>query len=126
MIIDIRDAGLNALVRLSKPRPSRFDVPLLAGPVTPGDEPTVEICRSYSYRLNLTNYGRSYEHVDFFASRKVSCPRSSSAYVSEDIYEECKAEVRAAVKDWLEAFDQKRKAVRAGAADVAELERGAA
>lgn len=84
-------------------------LPILPGPGNrAGADTTIEVCRSYSYRLNLTNYGRSYEHVDFFASRKIACARSAAAWVSQEIYEECVSEVREAVKDWLEAFNRKR------------------
>jgi hypothetical protein len=59
---------------------------------------TIEVCRSFSYKLNLANHGGpAYEAMDFFASRKMSCARDSADFVSQQIFEECVAEVRAAV-----------------------------
>ncbi len=56
----------------------------------------VEICRSFSYKLNLSNYGGpQYESADFFCSRKMQCHVEAHALVSQTIFEECFEEVRA-------------------------------
>jgi hypothetical protein len=79
----------------------------------------IEVCRSFAYKLNLANYGGpQYESADFFASRKMQCDAEAAAWVSQQLYEECVAEVRATVA----AFIADMKAKRAG--DQRELEAG--
>ncbi len=69
----------------------------------------VEVCRSFSYKLNLQNYGGpAYESVDFFASRKCSAPAESQAMVSEVLFEDCFAEVKQAKDDFITAMQARR------------------
>lgn len=69
-----------------------MDIPIIGVPAEISK--TVEVCRSFSYRLNLGNY----EHADFFASRKIQCAAEAAGWVSETIYEECVEEVRSAIR----------------------------
>lgn len=74
-----------------------LDRPILIGAAAePGKR--VEICRSFSYKMNLANYGGpQYESVDLFASRKMECAAEAADWISQQIFEECVAEVRAGV-----------------------------
>lgn len=73
------------------------DIPII-GAKPAGDEPMVEVCRSFSYKLNLENHGGPrFENADFFASRKIQCAQSAVKWVSQEIFEECVLEVRQAV-----------------------------
>ncbi len=64
----------------------------------PNPDSRVELCRSFSYRLNLDNCGGpKYEHLDFFASRKMECAYRDRLWLSEMLYQECAAEVAEAV-----------------------------
>jgi hypothetical protein len=68
----------------------------------------VEVCRSFSYKLNLANAGGpQYESADFFASRKMQCASEDAAWISEQIYEECVAEVRGAVAAFIAEMKRK-------------------
>ena len=59
---------------------------------------TIEVCRSFSYKLNHELYGGPrYENSDYFASRKSTVPLGDDAAESERIYQECRAEVMLAV-----------------------------
>lgn len=55
---------------------------------------TVEICRSFGYKLNAGNY----ESRDFFCSYKTEAPKEQEHEVSQSAYEFCEEEVLAAVK----------------------------
>lgn len=83
---------------------------------------TIEICRSFSYKLNLENHGgRKYESADFFASRKMTCSVEDQGWVSQQIFEECVAEVRAAAAAFIESVKQ-RKERKPVAGNARELE----
>lgn len=86
---------------------TRFDgVPIIG---KPRDQQTVEVCRSFSYKLNLGNCGGpQYESADFFASRKIQCAAEDAEWVSQQIYEECVAEVRTAVANFKVELRRKR------------------
>lgn len=59
---------------------------------------TIEICRSFSGKLNHQLYGGNpYESSDYFASRKIEVPEDQAAEESERIHQECRAEVQAAM-----------------------------
>lgn len=58
---------------------------------------TVEICRSFGYKLNVGNY----ESRDFFCSQKLECSASDAEIVSEGCYEFCKDEVLRSVAAYL-------------------------
>ena len=57
---------------------------------------TVEICRSFSFKLNVGNY----ESRDFFCSEKASCPSDQAEAGSRMLYEFCKSEVMHAVRQY--------------------------
>jgi hypothetical protein len=70
----------------------------------------VEVCRSFSYKLNLENHGGPrYENADFFASRKEECPADKAAEVSQRLFEECMAEVRASVARFIGTMQQRKR-----------------
>jgi hypothetical protein len=70
---------------------------------------TVEVCRSFSRKLNLANYGGAqYEAADFFASRKLSCNVEDAGWVSQQIFEECVHEVQASMAAYIEAMANRR------------------
>jgi hypothetical protein len=77
----------------------------------PGEQRTIEVCRSFSYKLNLANQGGpAYESADFFASRKMTCALEDVEWVSQQIYEECVAEVRSAVAGFISEMQRKKQA----------------
>ena len=93
---------------------------LIIGPARPAEQAqTVEVCRSFAYKLNLANHGGpAYESADFFASRKMACAAADAEWVSNQIFEECVAEVRSAVDAFIVAMKAKigaRAASRAAA-----------
>ncbi len=53
----------------------------------------VEICRSFTFKLNTGNY----QSCDFFASQKAEVPEKDAVKTSEALYEFCKSEVIASV-----------------------------
>jgi len=99
-----------------------LDRPLLIGvPHEPAKR--IEVCRSFAYKLNLQNHGGNpYESADFFASRKMECEAEAAEWVSDQIYEECVAEVRASVAAFIEEM-RRKKAVRAGEPSLSEQRR---
>lgn len=74
-----------------------MEIPILRGPAR--DEPLmIEICRSFSYKLNCANHGGpAYESMDFFASRKLMVEYGDRDAMSEQLYQECQDEVKQAV-----------------------------
>jgi hypothetical protein len=95
-----------------------MEIPILKGATAPASQP-VEVCRSFAYKLNLQNHGGpAYESADFFASRKMQAAPDDVAWVSQQIFEECVAEVREAVRLFIEEMK-----ARAGARIVAQKER---
>lgn len=64
------------------------DIPLIGTPAQPSR--TIEVCRSFAYKLNLGNY----ESADFFCSRKLQCAESDASWVSQQLFEECVEEIR--------------------------------
>lgn len=84
------------------------DIPVI-GARQPQADKTVEVCRSFAYKLNLANHGGpQYESADFFASRKMECAASDAQWVSEQIYEECVQEVRDTVARFIAEMQRKR------------------
>ena len=70
-----------------------IDIPILGQ--KPAAPVLTEVCRSFSYKLNLANHGGpQYESADFFASRKITCNAEDATWVSQQIFEECVEEVR--------------------------------
>jgi chorismate mutase len=56
-------------------------------------EKTIEVCRSFSFKLNLGNYS----NADFFCSQKAEVLEGDAEKVSEQLYEFCKKEVMKSV-----------------------------
>lgn len=56
----------------------------------------VEVARSFSYKLNCGNY----ESRDFFCSQKAECNAEDAEYISERLYQFCKSQVLAAVREY--------------------------
>ncbi len=64
----------------------------------PNPDALMDVCRSFSYHMNLEHYGGlKYEHLDFFASRKMEVAYRDRHWLSEMLYQECVAEVMQAV-----------------------------
>jgi hypothetical protein len=85
-----------------------MDIPIIGKRIQ--EQRTVEVCRSFAYKLNLANHGGpQYESADFFASRKLECSSEEVEAVSEELYEECLTEVRNAIASFL--VEMKRKKV---------------
>lgn len=84
---------------------------IIGGKRESGTAATVEVCRSFAYKLNLANHGgNAYESADFFASRKIQCAAEDAEWVSQQIYEECVAEVRGCVAAFIEEMRRKKSA----------------
>lgn len=82
------------------------DIPILGR--KPETQALVEVCRSFAYKLNLENHGGPrYESADFFASRKMQCAAEDADWVSQQIFEECVAEVRESVTRFKEEMHRK-------------------
>lgn len=97
--------------KLKTPAKDRsFDIPII-GQREPAAAPapiqTIEVCRSFAYKLNLQNYGgKQYESIDLFASRKITCGVDDQKWVSEQIFEECVEEVRTTREKIIERIQQ--------------------
>ena len=77
-----------------------MDIPIIGS--THAQPAKVEVCRSFSRKLNLANYGGAqYESADFFASRKIECSSEDATWVSNAIDEECVTEVRDAMAAYI-------------------------
>lgn len=59
----------------------------------------VEVARSFSYKLNMGNY----ESRDFFCSQKAECYEKDAPELSEKLYQFCKAQVLASVREYQES-----------------------
>ena len=93
-----------------------LDRPILIG--TPRSDPrTVEVCRSFAFKMNLQHYGGNpYESCDIFSSRKMQCDESARHMVGEQLFEECVEEVRASVRKVAESLQRKTAGRERGAA----------
>jgi hypothetical protein len=56
----------------------------------------VEIVRSFSYKLNVGQY----ESRDFFCSQKAQCDAGDAARTSAALYQFCKTQVLASVREY--------------------------
>lgn len=66
--------------------------------IKPPREPrTVEIARSFTYKLNVGNY----ESRDFFCSQKGTCPEDEAEDLSERLYYFCRTQVLKAVAEYM-------------------------
>jgi hypothetical protein len=57
----------------------------------------VEICRSFSYKLNCGNY----ESRDFFQSMKAECAMEHAEDISDRLHQFCKSQVMRSVREYL-------------------------
>lgn len=81
----------------------------VAGP-TPASG-TIEICRSFAYKISLQNYGgNQYESADFFCSRKMACKVEVAAMVSESLFEDCLLEIQGSIRKFISDAQSKRAA----------------
>jgi hypothetical protein len=86
-----------------------MSIPIIGQQKQPAE--MVEVCRSYAYKLNLQNHGGpAYESCDFFSSRKIQCAPEDAGWVSQQIFEECVAEVRASVIAVITEMNRKKAA----------------
>jgi len=60
-------------------------------------ELTVEVVRSFSYKLNVGNY----ESRDFFCSEKAQCKAEDAEHISDLLYRFCKTQVLEAVREYM-------------------------
>ena len=65
-------------------------------------EKKVEVCRSFSFKLNAGNY----ESRDFFCSQKAEVPESEAVKTSESLYKFCKSEVIKSVNEYKNEMSQ--------------------
>lgn len=83
-----------------------MDIPIIGQRTAP--QKTIEVCRSFARKINLATYGGpQYESADFFASRKLECNEDESAWVSQQLFEECIAEVAESVNAYVAAMKSK-------------------
>ena len=57
----------------------------------------VEVCRSFSFKLNVGNF----ESRDFFCSQRAECRAEDAEEISERVHAFCKAQVMKAVREYL-------------------------
>ena len=90
-------------------------------------ETSVEIARSFSFKLNVGNY----ESRDFFCSQKAECKVKDAEQISEALYEFCKGEVINSVNAYkveltrLKTEGARAKEIKDIAKDEAQLDAGA-
>ncbi len=82
------------------------DGALIINPQGDEKQPTVEVVRSFSFKLNLGNY----QSADFFVSQKQACAKDEADQVSTDLYDWCYAQVMESVKD-VQAKQAKKQAL---------------
>jgi len=71
----------------------------------------VEIARSFSYKLNVAQYGgNQYESRDFFCSEKAECAIEDAPEVSAALYMFCRNEVLKSVSDYLRDLRKQKEA----------------
>lgn len=81
------------------------------------DETTIEIARSFSFKLNAGNF----ESRDFFCSQKAECKWKDAEATSQALYDFCKNEVLKSVNQF-RAVDTKK--VKDAAKEESQLDAG--
>lgn len=76
-------------------RPILFDADGKAALAPEAAPRMVEICRSFSFKLNLGNY----QSCDFFASEKSTCTEAEAEDLSAALYQFCRTEVMKSVQE---------------------------
>ena len=93
---------------MKQPRAQRKQQAAQPAPQIIPQPPMVEICRSFSYKLNVGGY----ESRDFFESRKVQTSWEQAEQVSQDLFEMVRESVMRSVKQYRQLLaTQKRKGV---------------
>ena len=69
----------------------------------PQPDRTIEIARSFSYKLNVGNY----ENREFFCSQKTECLESEAEVASERMYEFCLRQVLKAVAEYIRLREER-------------------
>lgn len=64
----------------------------------------IEICRSFSYKLNVGNF----ESRDFFCSQKAECEEGDADKISKALAQFCKEQVISEVNDYIKGKDFER------------------
>lgn len=78
-------------------------------------EKTTEVTRSYSFKMNLQNYGgNQYESIDLFCSQKTSCRMDQVEDASIALYSFCRSQVLAARREAIDNLQRKKQATQAG------------
>ena len=75
-----------------------------AAPRKPKYIGTIEICRSFSFKVNRERYegaAARYESMDFFMSHKAECMISDAEKTSEALHQFCKSQVMKAVGEYI-------------------------
>ena len=62
------------------------------------EDKLIEVCRSFSYKLNAGNF----ESRDFFCSRKAECLESEASEKSKELHGFCEQNVMDSVQEYLE------------------------
>jgi hypothetical protein len=71
---------------------------------------TVEIARSFSYKLNCGNY----ESRDFFCSQKAECSAEDAEAISDALHAFCKRQVMQAVTEYQASQEAAQRVRRVG------------
>lgn len=66
----------------------------------------VEVCKSFSYKLDMKRYDPWYENRDFFCSAKSECSIEDSVEVAAALYQFCRASVLRDVKEYIAEVKQ--------------------
>jgi hypothetical protein len=73
---------------------------------------TVEIVRSFSYKLNAEMYGGNrFESRDFFCSQKAQCDASDAEEIAELLHEFCKHVVLEDVRSYIRSIRERKEAL---------------
>ncbi len=77
-------------------------------------ERVVEVCRSFSRKINLEHYGgKSYESADFFASRKTQASSDDHERVWLQLFEQCVGEIHESMLWYVHEMRARRAAANA-------------
>lgn len=72
---------------------------------------TVEVCKAFSFKMNLSHYGGNpYESCDIFSSRKMTCAYEARHMVAEALFDECVQDVRGDVRRIADEIQRKKQA----------------
>ena len=85
-----------------KRRNTKGQQPMPAAPA-PIQERRIEVVRGFTRKVNLDRFSnqKTYESVDFFMSAKSECAPADRADVSADLYQFCRGEVSASIREFV-------------------------